>query len=267
VPITGETVTLRFDLPDGTSTNLTLTATTDSPPRAGEFTIGATAAATAGNFQAALTTATAKLAGGTLTAASAVAASDDFFSADSNTPPPRVDGPPFATATAMTSGSAADTVIWYVGESDSGSARMTSTARIDPSQAVAYGARASEEGLRTMVQNIATLAAVTVSATDPNAVDLSSALNQRLNGSMSTTAGVQTIADIQADLAGALSSLSATKTRHQQTTATLGDFLQQIEGVSNEQVAAQILALQTQMQASMQTTAMLFQTSLVNYMS
>ena len=52
----------------------------------------------------------------------------------------------------------------------------------------------------------------------------------------------------------------------QQTTATLSDFLQQIEGVSNEDVGAQILALQTRMQASMQTTAMLFQTSLINYL-
>ena len=36
--------------------------------------------------------------------------------------------------------------------------------------------------------------------------------------------------------------------------------------MSNEQVGAEILALQTRMQASMQTTAMLFQTSLVNYL-
>ena len=40
-PNPGETVTLRFNLPDGTSENLTLTATTDSPPGANEFTIGA----------------------------------------------------------------------------------------------------------------------------------------------------------------------------------------------------------------------------------
>ena len=43
-------------------------------------------------------------------------------------------------------------------------------------------------------------------------------------------------------------------------------MLQQIEGVPTEQVAAQILALQTQLQASLQTTALLFKTSLVNYL-
>ena len=202
-----------------------------------------------------------------LTAASAVTASNDFFNADSNNPPQRVDGPPFDTATAMTAGSAANTVIWYTGEAGSDPARSTATARIDPSLAVSYGARANEDGIRTLVQNIATLAAVTVSPTDPNAADLSAALNQRLTANLNGTAGTQTVTDIETDLATAQTSLNAAKSRHQQTSATLSDFLQQIQGVSNEEVGSQILALQTRMQASMQTTAMLFQTSLVNYLT
>ena len=47
---------------------------------------------------------------------------------------------------------------------------------------------------------------------------------------------------------------------------TLADMLQQIEGVSNEDVAAKIMALQTRLQASLQTTALLYQTSLVDYL-
>ena len=38
-----------------------------------------------------------------------------------------------------------------------------------------------------------------------------------------------------------------------------------IEGVSNEQVGAQILTLQTQLQASLQTTALLSKLSIVNF--
>ena len=231
-----------------------------------QFTIGATPAATAANLQSALTTAIGKLAGGALTAASAVAASNDFFNADANNPPQRVAGPPFDSATAMTAGSAADTVIWYQGEAGSDSARSTATARIDPSLAVSYGARANEAGIRALVQNIATLAAVTVSPSDPNAAELSAALNQRLTGNLNGNPGDQTITDIAVDLAGAQVSINAAKSRHQQTSGTLNDFLQQIQGVSNEEVGSQILALQTRMQASMQTTAMLFQTSLVNYL-
>jgi hypothetical protein len=45
----------------------------------------------------------------------------------------------------------------------------------------------------------------------------------------------------------------------------LSDFLQQIDGVSNEDVGAKLLTLQTRMQASLQVTSMLYQTSLVNY--
>jgi flagellin-like hook-associated protein FlgL len=74
------------------------------------------------------------------------------------------------------------------------------------------------------------------------------------------------LVNVESDLANAQVSLSAAKTRHQQTTATLTDYLQKITGVSQEEVGTQLLTLQTRMQASMQTTAMLFQTSLVNYL-
>jgi len=266
MPNEGDTLTLRVDLPDGTSENLTLTATTQSPPGANQFTIGATAAATASNLQGALTTALGNLAGSSLKAASATLASNDFFSADLNNPPQRVAGPPFDTATAMTAGTTSNTVIWYTGEAGTGAARATATTRIDPSLVVAYGTRANEAGIRTLVQNVATLAAVTMSSTDPNAANFSSALGQRIGAGLSGAPGQQTVQDIQAELAGAQSSMAAVKDRHQQTSATLTGMLQNITGVSNEQVGASLLTLQTRMQASMQTTAMLYQISLVNYL-
>ena len=265
-PNAGDNVVLRFDLPDGSSATVTLTATANSPPGANEFTIGATPGDTADNLQTALTAAIGKLAGGALTAASAVTASNDFFGADASNPPQRVAGPPFDSATALTTGSAADTVIWYQGETGSDSARSTATARVDQNLAVAYGARANETAIRALLQNVATLAAVTVSPSDPNASALSAALNQRLTANLNGNPGDQTISDIEVDLAGAQVSINAAKSRHQQTIGTLNDFLQQIQGVSNEEVGSLILALQTRMQASMQTTAMLFQTNLINYL-
>jgi hypothetical protein len=255
VPNPGESATLRFNLPDGTSENLTLTATTKSPPGANQFTIGATAAETATNFQTALTTAIGKLGSTALTAASAVAASSDFFNADANNPPQRVGGsPPFYAATGMVPGTAANTVIWYTGETGSDPARSTATARVDQSLSVSYGARANEDGIRTLMQNVATLAAVTISPSDPNGVALSSALDQRLAVNLGAP-GTQTITDIETDLASAQTTLKAAKARHQQASSTLNDFLQQIDGVSNEAVGAQLLTLQTRMQASMQITS------------
>ena len=265
-PNAGETVSLRFNLPDGTSQNLTLTATNSATPSAGQFTIGATSADTALNLQNAVTAGITTLGATSLTAASAVAASNDFFDADLNNPPQRVNGPPFDTATGMTAGTAANSVVWYTGEPGTGPARATATARIDTSLSVSYGARANEQGFRDIVQNIATLAAVPISASDPNAAQLSSALNQRLNVNLSGVPGAQTITNIATDLASAQTAMKAASDRHSQTSATLGDFLQSIEGVSSEQVGTELLALQTRMQAAMQTTAMLFQTSLVNYL-
>jgi flagellar hook-associated protein 3 FlgL len=262
LPNDGDSLQLRFTLPDGTSESINLTATSSANPGPGQFTIGASASATAANLQAALTTSLSKLANTSLVAASAVKASDDFF----GDPPKRVAGPPFATATAAVAGTQADTVSWYTGEDGTDAARGTATARVDPSISVSYGARANEQGLRSIVQNLATLAAVSFTPNDPNAAAQSAALSQRVGTNLDAPAGNQTIADIQADLAGAQTTLAAAADRHAQTTATLSDMLDQIEGVPQEQVAAQILALQTQMQASLQTTALLLRTSLVNYL-
>ena len=265
-PAEGETVTLRFTLPDGTTEALTLTATASATPGAGEFTIGGTPAATAANFQAALTSSLGTLARTALTAASAVAASDNFFNMDAANPPQRVAGPPFDTATALVDGTTSNTMFWYTGEAGSGPARATAGAKIDQSISVSYGLRANEEGIRWQVQNIAAVAALTIAAGDPDAAALSAALNDRVRPGLDVPQGVQTIETIQSELASAQASMQAAKERHQQTSATLGNFLQQVEGVSNEEVAAQILALQTRLQASLQTTAILYQTNLLQYL-
>lgn len=265
-PNDGDAITLNFNLPDGTTQNLTLTATSQSPPGANQFTVGATPAATAANFQSALTTAVGGLAATSLKAASTVTASNDFFNADTSSPPQRVAGPPYDTATSLTAGTAANTVIWYTGEDGAGSARSSASTRIDPSLVVSYGTRANESALRNLVQNVATLAAVTISPSDPNGAALSTALGQRLSTAMSGGPGVQTISDIETELAGAQASMNSSKSTHQQTSATLTNMLQGITGISNEQVGAELLSLQNQMAATMQTTAMLYQTSLVNYL-
>jgi len=77
--------------------------------------------------------------------------------------------------------------------------------------------------------------------------------------------GQQKIADISSDLAGAQTAMQAASDRHQQATATLSDLLESIRGVPPEEVGAKILALQTNLQASLQTTALLLHTSIVNY--
>jgi len=264
-PVVGDTIQFHFTLPDGTSESLTLTATTSSTPGPNEFRIGANSGVTASNLQAALTSSLSKLADTSLTAASAVAAANDFFNVDSTNPPQRVAGPPFNTATSLVAGTPANTVSWYTGEDATDPARATATARVDPSITASYGLRANEQGIRWIVQNVAALAAMTFSASDPNAMARSNALGQRVGQNLDVPPGTQKVEDIEADLASAQTTLAAATDRHRQTKSTLSDLLGQIEGVPQEQVAAQILALQTSLQASMQATSLLYKLSLVNF--
>lgn len=265
-PNLGESVTFSFTLPDGTSSTVSLTATAASPPGANQFNIGATPADTANNLQAALTGAVRSLVGGPMTAASAMAAADSFFNADSSNPPMRVDGPPFDTAAGLVAGTAANSVIWYTGEAGSDAARSTANVRIDNSISVSCGMRANEVALRQTVQNIAVFAATTYSASDPNASASYEALTQKVAANLDGAPGVQKISDIESDIASAQVAMQGATDRHQQSRAALSDLLQNIESVPQEQLGAQILSLQTSLQASLQTTAMLLHMSLVNYL-
>lgn len=265
-PSAGQTVRYTLDLPDGSTETITLTATASATPGPNEFAIGADSTVTAANLQAALTTALGQVARTALSAASALAASSNFFDTDAANPPQRVDGPPFDTATGLVAGTPADTVSWYTGEAGAASARSTATAKVDQSITVSYGMRANEEAIRWQLQKIATLAAMDLPAADPDAGARTAELVDRLRPALDGPVGVQRIEDIQAELAGVQTTLGAAADRHQQSTSTLSDFLQEVEGVSNEEVAARILALQTTLQASLQTTAMLYQTSILNYL-
>ena len=180
-------------------------------------------------------------------------------------PPLRVSGPPLS-ATSLVSGTPANTISWYTGEAGPGSARATATARIDQSVTVQYGARANETAIRRQLQSLAVLAAVTTTPSNPNAAAQVAALSQRVAQNLSPQPGQQTIQDIQSDFATAQSTMKDATSRQKQTQAMLQNIVDQAESVSPDQVASQILALQTSLQASYQTTAMLSQLSLTKFL-
>jgi flagellin-like hook-associated protein FlgL len=261
-PSPGDNVTFTLNLPDGTTQNLTLTATSSSPPVAGQFTIGATTAQTATNFQAALSSCVGQIADTSLYGASAVAAGNDFFD---NNPPLRVNGTPPSSANTLVAGTSSNTVTWYTGENGSTPAQQTATAVIDPGQTVSYGMRANEQALATAMKNVAIFAATTYSSTDPNGAAQYQSVTERVAANLDNPPGTQTVTDIEARVANAQTAMTAAQSRHQQTSTVLTNFLQSIEGVDNTQVGTQILALQTQLQASLQTTALLSKISIVNF--
>jgi hypothetical protein len=262
-PNDGEKVKLTFTLPDGTNETITLTASSTVPTPEGSFAIGADSTATTANLNTALNTAIGKLANTSLVAASAVTAAGNFFD---SSPPLRVDGPPFDSATSLVNGTTANTVSWYTGEDGTDPARGTAVAGIDTAITVQYGARANEDAFRVAVKNMAVYAAVTTSTTDPNATAQLTALNSRLVDNLGVQAGEQTIQDVQADFAGAQASIKTTTDRQKQAGAIAQTLLDSIQGIDDNEVAAKILALQTSLQASYQTTASLYQMSLIKFL-
>ncbi len=181
-------------------------------------------------------------------------------------PPLRVSGSPLSAATSLVSGTPANTISWYTGEAGPGPARATATARVDQSVTVQYGARANETAIRSQLQTLAVFAAVTTSATNPNAALQVTALSQRVAQNLARQPGQQSIEDIQSDFATAQLTMKDATARQKQAQGMLQGIVDQAENVSPDQVASQILALQTALQASYQTTAMLAQLSLTKYL-
>ncbi len=353
-PNNGDKVKFIFNLPDGTTESIELTATTTTPPPAGSFAIGVDTAATTLNLQSSLTASIKTLSDTSLVAASAITASDNFFNPSATiagsvvnnkaaTPAP-ITGATLLSGAATTDSLATDfalgdtitvngTPITFVASGATGNqlnvtdsvqtllakidsitgttnpstigggaitlhggngtdltvtssnttafaslgfgatvtgstdpARGTAVARVDASITVQYGARADEQAFVHQLQNIAVYAAVTTNAANPNASGQSTALSQRISANLAQQAGQQSIQDIQAEFAGAQTAIKATTDRQTQLKSMAQTMLDSIEGVSTDEVATKILALQTTLQASYQTTAMLYQTTLSKYL-
>jgi flagellar hook-associated protein 3 FlgL len=262
-PNAGDTIAFGLTLPDGSSQTITLQATTDSPPGANQFTIGASATATAGNLQTALSSAISSLAQTALPTASAIAAANDFFNSN---PPLRVSGAP-ASSTSLVAGTPANTVVWYTGESGATPARQTAQAQVGPSTTIAFGMRANEQAITSLVANVAVLAATTYSASDLNAQANYDALSQKVAANLDGQPGTQQISDIESDLVNAQTNMSNATSLNTQTQTTLTDMMQSIDGVNQNQIGEQILTLQNSLSASLSVTARLAQLSLVNFLA
>ena len=178
-------------------------------------------------------------------------------------PPLRVPSPA-ATATTLVNGSA-DTVAWYTGNSSS-NPRASSNAQIDSGITVNYGAQANEQAIRQQLQGVAVFAAVTFSPTATNSSAQAAALSSRIATNLTSQPGQQTIADIQTDFAAAQTQMQAATARQTQTQTMLQNLVDSTETVSTDQVASQILQLQTTLSASYQTTSILAGLSLTKFL-
>lgn len=263
LPGAGETLTVEALLPDGSRESITLTATTEASTE-GTFQIGATADATAASFDAALNAALTRSASTALDAASAVEAGNNFFDTTGGQAPQRVDGPPFDSATALRDGTA-DTVAYYLGDNAADDARKTSSARIDGSLTVDYGARANEEPLSQALRSLAVFSAETFSETDPLDSDRYQELASRIRQNLSFPPGTVSINNLHVEIVGTSEAVESARQRHVAAEGILTQTVEDIEGISLEEVSAQIVTLQTRLQASYQTTSILNQLTLTNF--
>ena len=154
-PNPGDQVSFTFNLPDGTTQTVQLTASNTTPPPTGSFTIGATPTATAANLNAALTASISTLANTSLVAASAVEAGDNFFDTASTatgsvasnqaTPPAPITG-----ATALSGAAGTDSLSSSFAPGD------TITVNGTPITFVASGATGNEVNVTDSVQTLLT---------------------------------------------------------------------------------------------------------------
>lgn len=265
LPVAGEQVAISLTMPDGTEEQVVMVATTGTPI-AGEFQIGADANATAANFGTALTASVKQMAEGKLAAASAFAAADDFFNGQGQTSM-RVDGPPYDTATGQIAATAANTVLWYKGE-DSSDPRHTITAKVGDGTTVGYGVQANEGGIVNLLRSLAAVAVQNFPDADPTSADRFAAMVSRNSTRLADTQDNNSgsIAVISVELGLAKTTAGAIDERHTAHKAQLGNMLESIETAPGETVAMELLALKTRLEASYQTTSIISQLSLVNYM-
>ena len=278
----GESQTIGFTMPDGSTERIVLSAVAANEPTvpAGSFKIGATTAETLDNMRGALGASLQTLVSTKLAAASAVKAGQDFFQGETN--PATLGAVPTGAPKRLVAGASgtmqdavaydtaangdAKTLRWYRGDTGSGSARATSAAQVDSSVNVSYGARADEEALRSVVQNLTVVTAMTFGSSDTVSQQRYQALATRVSGALAGEGASQTVTSIQVELAAANVTATSAGTRHKGADAMYVNMLSDVTGVNNEEVGAYILALQTQLQASYQTTSMLSKLSLVSFL-
>jgi hypothetical protein len=265
LPPAGSMVRVTLTLPDGTTKDIELQASTQNPPMPGRFHIGADTTEAAANLASALDAEIQRVARVDLAAASAMQASEDFFAIDADNPPQRVAGPPFESATALVDGSEADTVLWYTGDAATDDPRQTAIARVDEDITVAYGVRANEDGIRQVVQQLGVLAAMSFDESDADARDRYFALLGRIGNVLDGADGVSHLEAIETDLSGANLTAATAGERLTDKKPMLTGILADIENASPEEVGSMLLALNTRLQATLQTTAMLSRFSLLNF--
>ncbi len=258
--------------------------------------------ATATNFQNRLKESLTTQSTTTLQAASMMKASDSFFNTYGGAVAQRVDpGSPanLATASGLRDATDTDTVQWYQGYNAAISStdaltapRNDVTARVDSNITVGYGVRANEPAYAELVRSLSVMTIAEFDSTagtlaDPAYSDTSLTADQqkaaaaknlqtqksryaelagRVDGKLAFGSGGQKPTDIHTEIAVSGNVAKSAADRQTNSKTTMQVMLNDVEGINKEELTAQILTLQSRMEASYTTSMMLNNLSLLNYM-
>jgi len=239
----GQTFRLMIGMPDGTETAVEIRAVTGNGPHDRDtFRIDYNAQV---NFTAAFTTALERTATTELVAASAQQAANEFF----DFPPKVAEFDAGAGQWRVVDDDAGNVVRWYRGERD-GDPRDGARVKVDDGTIVDYGIRADEAPLADTLKQLALLAGTEYSAEESDAYR---ALAER-----SSTLLSQASEDVRVLLGGhgtRQALVAGYEERHAATEAMVTAQLDDLENVSQQEVASRILTLESQLQASYELTA------------
>ena len=257
----GEVLTVTLGLPDGSTLDVLLTATTN-PSEAGDgvFLVDtASTTNTADNLRGALSGLLADHADIELRAASAVAAGDMFF----DTVPPQYVADPAGTPSAQADDPAAPALIqWYLGDTDA-DPRAGASAKVSDSTEIEYGVRADEAGIKDTIKGLALYASIGFAETT-NEVAMYRVFADTVAGNLSVAgAGMKSLIG---EIGIKEETLVSIKTHHESFKTLTNNQLVAIEGVDFYEASARLSAYDTQLKASYQVTNRLHQLSLVNFM-
>ncbi|WP_137152425.1 hypothetical protein [Devosia sp. FKR38] len=149
-----------------------------------------------------------------------------------------------------------------------GNPRLSVTAQVDDSTRVPYGIEANESGLLRMMRTLSSLSVETYPDSDTSSKDRFDTMARRQQSELSESHNSEagSIEILTMELAVAHNALDNSAKRHTDYKSQLDNLLSDVETVSKEDVAMEIMALQTRLQASYQVTSMVSKLSLVNFL-
>lgn len=173
-----------------------------------------------------------------------------------------------ADTTAANFSAALNVVVTEAAMAAEGNPRQSVTAQVDDATRVSYGMEANESGFLRLMRTMASMSVETYPDSDASSKGRFDAMAVRQQSQLSEAHNSEagSIEILTMELGVARSTLDNSTKRHTDYKAQLDNLLSDVETVSKEDVAMEILALQTRLEASYQVTSMVSKLSLVNYL-